>query len=305
MHPQRKARHRPSASRRTSSPPHGKAPLRGSPCSRGVKGCSSKNANVARAARKARRRGRPHSRRGAKGCSSRDGTVAPARKVPLQVLRHPPLALRKANCATKASAINATCGRADPAPPRQTHRARRVKHRVFRRPEHPVSAGRPMRRPDLSSAVGRKAAGPKSAEGRQGIYLRASRAPAPVARRQAAARAAANAICATARRSPLLRLRKSRAAASGREAKVRGRGVRAWAASVSVEQVSGLVQPLSGLVRPRRPSVRPSALLPRPRASSPRALRKGRDRNRQQLARPLVVCRLPLLRGDGPKSARA
>ena len=145
-----------------------------------------------------------------------------------------------------------------------------MKRRAFRRPKRPACAGRPMRRRDLSSAVGRKAAGPKSAEGRQGISLRASRAPAPVARRQAVARAAANATCAAARRSPLLRLRKSRAAASGRgpEAKVRGREVRTWA--VSVEQVSGLVQPR----QPNPSSVPPSALLPAPARRVP--ARSGR-----------------------------
>jgi len=63
----------------------------------------------------------------------------------------------------------------------------------------------------------------------------------------------------------------------------------------------------SGPAAPTQPLQRPAERAPsRPRASSPRALRKGRDRNRQQLARPLVVCRRQaLLRGDDPKSASA
>jgi len=131
----------------------------------------------------------------------------------------------------------------------------------------------------------------KSVTGEGRASLGASRCRAPAAQRRAVASKAENASCATARRSRLLR--KSRAAANGPESNVRGREVKASAASVD--------QP-SALFPPCRPSVRRSALLRRASKPRDRAVRKRRDRNRQQPPARLpegVVCRPEVLQGAG------
>jgi len=111
-----------------------------------------------------------------------------------------------------------------------------------------------------------------SVAGGRGIFLGANRAPAPVARRQAAE----SASCATARRRERL-LRKSRAAANGQESKVRAREIRAR--RVNAGQPSAPLQPRRPNLLWRQGAVRLQAVRPRDRALLPP---RGRDRNRPQ-----------------------
>jgi len=92
-----------------------------------------------------------------------------------------------------------------------------------------------------SSAAGEMGVDLWSVAGGRGIFLGANRAPAPVARRQAAE----SANCATAHRRERL-LRKSCAAVNGQESKLRAREIRTSGASAG--------QP-SAPLRPCRPSV--------------------------------------------------
>jgi hypothetical protein len=213
-----------------------------------------------------------------------------ARKELLQVQRVP--ALLKTNCAAmRVSENSAICGRADLELPRQTYRARRAKRHAFRRPDRLESADRATWRPDSISALGRKDAAFKNVGSEGRASPGASRCRARVAQRRAVGSKAENASCATASQSQLPR--KSRVAANGPESKVRCREVKASAASVE--------QP-SGQFRPHRPSVRRSALLLRASKPRDRAVRKFRDRNRQQRpARPPegVMCCPEVLRGAG------
>jgi hypothetical protein len=99
---------------------------------------------------------------------------------------------------------------------------------------------------------------------------------APVARRQAAASAVVRPSCATARPREWL-LRRSRAAASGQEAKVKVREVSPPRASAG--QPSAPLRLCRRNVLQRRSVVRLQALRRRDRAL---LLRRGRDRNRRQ-----------------------
>jgi hypothetical protein len=101
-------------------------------------------------------------------------------------------------------------------------------------------------------------------------------APAPVARRQAAASAVVPPTCATARPRERL-LRKSRAAASGQEAKVKVREVSSPRASV--HQPSAPLRLCRRNVLLQRSLACLQALRRRDRAL---LLRRGRDRNRRQ-----------------------
>ena len=177
-------------------------------------------------------------------------------------------------CAARSpDAIRATCGKAGQEARYQTPRARPVKRGVCRRPAQPASANRAIhRRAESSSAAGEMGVDLWSVVGGRGILLGANRAPAPMARRQAAE----SANCATAHRREQL-LRKSCAAANGQESKVRAREIRAPNAG----QPSAPLQPRRPNLLWRRGAVHLQALRPRDRALLPP---RGRDRNRPQPA---------------------
>jgi hypothetical protein len=177
-------------------------------------------------------------------------------------------------CADRSpDAISATFGKAGQEARCQTPRARPVKRGVCRRPAHPASADRAIRRPaEWSSAAGGMGVDLWSVVGGRGILLGANRAPAPVARRQAAV----SANCATAHRRERF-LRKSRAAANGQESKVRVREIRAQRANAG--QRSAPLQPRRPNLLWRQSAVRLQAVRPRDRALLPP---RGRDHNRPQ-----------------------
>jgi hypothetical protein len=182
----------------------------------------------------------------------------------------------RGTCAERSlGEISATCGKAGLEPLHQTPQTRSGKGDARRRPAHPASAGRAIRRPAQSSSVaGEMGVDSWSVVGGRGILLGANRAPAPMARRQAAE----SANCATAHRRERL-LRKSCAAVNGQESKLRAREIRTSGASAG--------QP-SAPLRPCRPSV-----LRQWSAAHLRVLRRrdraplpwrGRDHNRLRLA---------------------
>src|SRR5712671_1841206 len=179
----------------------------------------------------------------------------------------------KAQAERSPDAISATYGKAGPEARYQTPRARPVKRGVCRRQAHPASADRAIRRPAESSrAAGEMGVDLWSVAGGRGIFLGANRAPAPVARRQAAE----SANCATAHPRERL-LRKSCTAANGQESKVRAREIRAPRANAG--QPSAPLQPRRPNLLWRQGEVRLQAVRPRDHALLPP---RGRDRNRPQ-----------------------
>ena len=186
-------------------------------------------------------------------CHSRDAKVAAARRTtPLRAPHCRAAVLPRARrAAIKVSATNAMCARVgrqhQTRPALRPQRASRRVHSAMKAEE--MCGGE--RNPDGISAASGKAGlqpprqTPRSRRAKGGVvHKSALPAPAPVARRPAAASVAVSASCATGRRRERL-LRKSRAAANGPDSKVRE--IRAPRANAG--------QP-SGLLQPRRPNFR-------------------------------------------------